>query len=131
MGLAEDHGDRCVRGELFEHLDEHRFNEHGIHGDLAHVDGDHLVALAHCKGDALEGGGLLGGLLQPLECLAARVEFATGARDEASGFHIVDLNARFTLGREAELFLGFEPVRLSEGAQQNLAVTNGDGTLVN
>ena len=31
VGLAEDHGDRCVRSELFEHLDEQRFNEHGIH----------------------------------------------------------------------------------------------------
>ena len=80
--------------------------------------------------DAFEGGGLLGGLLQPLEGLAARVELAAGARDEAAGLHIVDLDALLALGREAELGLGLEPVGLGKGAQQHLAVADRDRPLV-
>ena len=87
---------------------------------------DHLVALADGEHDALERGGLLGGLLQPLEGLAARVELAAGARDETAGLHVVDLDALLALGREAELGLGLEPVGLGEGAQQHLAVTDRD-----
>ncbi len=34
--------------------------------------------IAQVHGYALEGGGLFGGLLQPLECLAARVKLAAG-----------------------------------------------------
>ena len=44
--------------------------------------------------------------------------------------HVVDLNALFALGREAELVLGLEPVRLGEGPQEDLAVADGDGALV-
>ena len=116
--------------ELFQDLDEQRLDEGAVHRDLAHVDGDHLVALANGEDDALEGGGLLSRLLQPLEGLAARVELAAGARDETAGLHVVDLDALLALGRKAELGLGFEPVGLGEGAQQHLAVADGDWAFV-
>ena len=66
----------------------------------------------------------------PSKVLAARVELAAGARDKAAGLDVVDLHALLALGREAELGLGFEPVGLGEGAQQHLAVADGDRALV-
>ena len=68
--------------------------------------------------------GLLGGLLQALEGLGARVELAAGARDEAAGLHVVDLDALLALGREAEIRLGLEAVGLGKRAQQHLAVAD-------
>jgi hypothetical protein len=70
-------------------------------------------------------------LLQPLEGLAARIEFTTSARDDAAGFQIVDLYAFLALGRKAKLCLGFEAVSLREGTNEDLAVINGDRALIN
>ena len=94
--------------------------------NLADVDGDHLATLANRERNALEGRRLLGCLLQSFECLAARVELATAARNEATRLHVVDLHALLALGREAKLCLRLQPVSLGKSANVNFAVTDGD-----
>ena len=73
--------------KFLQHLCEQRLDKGCLHCDLAHVDGDHLVTLAHGQHDPLEGGGFLSRLLQSLEGLAARIELAAGARDQTAGLH--------------------------------------------
>src|SRR5262249_61228410 len=83
------------------------------------------------EGDTLEGGGLLSGLLQPLEGLGARIQFVRrSGRNEAPGLHVVDLDALLALGWKAKVGFGLQPLRLGEGAEKDLAVADGERSLV-
>ena len=98
--------------ELLQHLLEERLDEGRVDLDFADHDLDgSALPCPTVRATFFEGGGLLGGLLQPLERLGARVELAAGARDEPPGLDVVNLHALLALGREAELGLGFEASR--------------------
>ena len=128
--LAEGHGDRCFGCKLLQYLGEKRLDKGCFHRYLAHFDGDHKVTLTNCKNDPLEGGGLFSRLLQALEGLATRIEFAAGARYQTAGLHRIDMYALFALGLITEFGLCFKPLGFGKSTQQHIVVVYGDWAVI-
>ena len=69
-------------------------------------------------------------MLEAREGLGAGIELAPGARDEATGFHVVHLDALLAFGRVTELLLVFEARSFGKHPHEGVAVSNLNGFVV-
>ena len=69
-------------------------------------------------------------LIPQTSCHGIEAFDPSSPRNEATGFHILDLDALLALGPKPELGLGFELLRFGESSKQYIALTDEDWTLV-
>src|SRR5947208_1423765 len=124
VDLAKRHRYGRFRRKLLERLREEGFDEGRVDRHLTHLNRDHLIPLAYSKDDAFEGRGFLGGLLEPFEGLAARVQFAASMRDKSARLYLVNLDALLAFSGIPEIFLALEAIGLCKGAQKHFIIAD-------